>query len=136
MQRWQVVEHKSVPQMQLEQRVLLEALRARGGGEVVQTLSPHAGGALHFITPTAGDPSPRARQLEAQLREVKSYEAWGAVVDGLTDARDVDALATWEWGRLLAAAGDLARAQGWIGDADWAGTHRLVQQVLGSGGRG
>jgi len=136
MARWQVVERKSVPEMQLEQKQLLEAHRARGGGDVVQTLSPTAGGALHFITPTPEDPSPRARQLEAALVEAKSYEAWGAVVDGLTDARDVDAVATAEWGRLLAAAADVGRAQGWIGDNDWAGAHRMVQQALRSGGRG
>jgi hypothetical protein len=136
MARRSVVEHKSVPEMQLEQKVLLEAHRARGGGDVVQTLSPHAGGALHFTTPTPEAPSPAARRLADQLQEVQSATDWGAVMDGLDDARGTDTIATGEWGELFAAASDLAHAQGWIGEGDWAGAHRLVQQVLMSSRRG
>src|SRR5262245_29534556 len=134
MRRWRAVEHKSVPELQAEERAALAALQQRGGpfpNEVVYEGNPFTG-FTEVKAVTDEHPSAESRRLAAALAAMGNAEAEAPAptlwdphpedtrrrkwFDDLELALENQSITTREWGRLLEGFGRLGRTRGWFGE--------------------
>lgn len=133
--RWaaqEAIEHMSVPEQQAEQKALMAAQRLRGD----VAISPNGlNGTLSVDVRTDANPSPWAQDLAAALQDVQTEVDCVKALDRIEEARELHAITRTESGRLLAAAGGIAVAHGWLGEDGRRDLEGLLRQRLGPGPR-
>jgi hypothetical protein len=133
--RWAAVEHKTVPEIQAEQRALLAARETKGAPEVV--FSPNGlRGTVSVTVATEDAPSVWARDLEEALGAVETEQDCAGLIDRIEEALELRCISTKESGRLLAALGRIAAPHGWLGEDGLRDLEALLRARLGPGGRG
>jgi hypothetical protein len=133
--RWRSIEHKTVPELQAEERALRAARETKGAPEVV--FSPNGlRGTVSVTVATEDAPSPWARDLAEALDTVETEAACAKMIDRIEEALELRCISTKESGRLLAALGRIAAPRGWLGAEGVRYLEDLLRARLGPEDRG